>query len=92
MSLKATGTNDVNNLNPLVQAVIGHLQPPAYYGAIYDHSSLLSLPNRNQNYPQAKLSSWCRRRRQLEEIFKKEDAGEIILTKQKLQTALFYLQ
>merc|ERR1711865_1075254 len=31
--------------------------------------------------PKAKLSSWCRRRRLLENLFKKDDVGEVILVK-----------
>ena len=41
-----------------------------------------TLPNRFENSPQSKLSSWCRRRRPIEQIFKTSAAvGEVILTK-----------
>lgn len=39
------------------------------------------LPNRYNHYPEAKLSSWCRRRRPLEERFKVNGASEVVLTK-----------
>jgi len=39
------------------------------------------LPNRYEHYPEAKLSSWCRRRRLLEQKFKVKGAGEVLLTR-----------
>lgn len=39
-----------------------------------------TLPNRWSHLPEAKLSSWCRRRRPLEEQFKKHGASEVLLT------------
>lgn len=41
----------------------------------------VGLPNRYQNVPEAKLSSWCRRRRPLESRFKAGNIGELLLTK-----------
>lgn len=40
------------------------------------------LPNRYMNSPQAKLSSWCRRRSPLEEEFKTQGVGEVLLTRE----------
>ena len=40
------------------------------------------LPNRYNRMPEAKLSSWCRRRRSLENVFKVNGAGEVFLTRQ----------
>mmetsp|Transcript_6851 Transcript_6851/g.14559 ORF Transcript_6851/g.14559 Transcript_6851/m.14559 type:complete len:523 (-) Transcript_6851:183-1751(-) len=76
----------MDNPNAPVQAVIGYL-PPAVEERVanyYDksHREIMSLPNRIQHIPQAKLSSWCRRRRPLEEMFKSNNAGDVILTKQ----------
>ena len=39
------------------------------------------LPTRFDSLPQAKLSSWCRRRRPLEDLFKGKDVGEVILVR-----------
>jgi hypothetical protein len=41
-----------------------------------------SLPNRYMNSPQSKLSSWCRQRSPLEEEFKTEGIGEVLLTRE----------
>lgn len=41
-----------------------------------------SIPNRYGNKPRAKLSSWCRLRRPLEDQFRDKDVGEVILTRQ----------
>lgn len=38
------------------------------------------LPNRYSHYPEAKLSSWCRQRRPLEQEFKRN--GEVLLTRE----------
>lgn len=38
-------------------------------------------PGRIENYPKAKLSSWCRQRRPIEEYLKKEGIGEVLLVK-----------
>jgi hypothetical protein len=40
-----------------------------------------TLPNRFESLPGAKLSSWCRRRRPLEQEFKKGGADEVLLTR-----------
>merc|ERR1711957_223096 len=70
-----------------LQAVVGYL-PPAAIERITKHddsdsnqSGTMFLPNRYQNFPRAKLSSWCRRRRVLEDIFITKDVGDVILTK-----------
>ncbi len=80
-----TSTEIVTNPNASVQAVIGHLPPSALESIAASHenfSSFDSLPNRYQNFPRAKLSSWCRKRRPLEEVFKTNgDIGDVILTK-----------
>jgi hypothetical protein len=39
-----------------------------------------TLPNRFANLPEAKLSSWCRRRGPLEQQFKGTGTGEVLLT------------
>lgn len=39
------------------------------------------LPSRHDNYPEAKLSLWCRVRRPLELKFKTENIGEVLLTR-----------
>ena len=39
------------------------------------------LPSRHDNFPEAKLSSWCRVRRPLELKFKTENIGEVLLTR-----------
>mmetsp|Transcript_13960 Transcript_13960/g.15959 ORF Transcript_13960/g.15959 Transcript_13960/m.15959 type:complete len:481 (+) Transcript_13960:114-1556(+) len=87
-TLKVSHVHDVgttNNTNPNqpIQAVIGFLSSTTSNHIISQNynSSVVSLPNRYQNFPQAKLSCWCRRRRLLEEIFKKDDVGDVILTK-----------
>ena len=41
----------------------------------------LSLPARHDGIPRAKVSSWCRLRRPLEEDFKTQDVSEVLLTK-----------
>ena len=76
----------MDNPNAPVQAVIGHL-PPAVEERVANHydksyREITSLPNRYQHIPQAKLSSWCRRRRLLEDIFKSNNDRDVILTKQ----------
>ena len=81
---------DIGNPNTPLQAVIGYLSATALEShKAYQKSSSTSLPNRYQNFPRAKLSSWCRRRRLLEEIFKTKDIGDVILAKpcdDKIQT------
>ena len=75
------------NPNTPLQAVIGHL--PAYaLEKLANHKSHtksgsmpMSLPNRYRNFPRAKLSSWCRQRRLLEDTFKTKDIGDVLLTK-----------
>ena len=82
------------NINPNqpIKAVIGHLSSSSETTTnnmisstsnYNDDNSIVSslFPNRYQNYPKAKLSSWCRRRRLLENLFKKDDVGEVILVK-----------
>jgi len=74
-----------SNPNIPVQAVIGYL-PPSVIERTTNHDNHnrpgpAFLPNRYQNIPRAKLSSWCRRRRLLEDIFKTKDIGDVILTK-----------
>jgi hypothetical protein len=86
LQLNEVGTTNsvVINPNPPVQAVIGYLTPTTTTTRNQHNtsSSIVSLPNRHQNFPQAKLSCWCRRRRLLEEIFKNDDnIGDVILTK-----------
>lgn len=39
------------------------------------------LPKRYNHHPEAKQSSWCRRRRPLEQTFKMNEVGEVLLTK-----------
>lgn len=39
------------------------------------------LPNRYNPFPEAKLSCWCRQRRPLEQEFKVNGAGEVLLTR-----------
>jgi len=77
------GTTNTTNPNQPVQAVIGFLPSTTNSHIIAKNynSSVVALPNRYQNFPQAKLSCWCRRRRLLEEIFKRDDVGDVILTK-----------
>lgn len=73
----------VPNPNTPIQTVIGHL--PADILEILANQKRFtnsgSLPTRYQNLPRAKLSSWCRRRRLLEEMFKTKDVGDVLLTK-----------
>ncbi len=72
---------EAGNPNTPLQAVIGHLPATVLEShEAYKKSSSTSLPNRYQNFPRAKLSSWCRRRRLLEEIFKGDGIGDVILT------------
>lgn len=40
-----------------------------------------ALPGRFQHFPKSKLSSWCRRRRPLEQKFKSNGVGEVLLTR-----------
>ena len=79
-----------SNPNQPIQAVIGHLPPAALEQIANDRGNdnpMIRtdtddvLPNRYRNSPRAKLSSWCRRRRLLEDIFKRPDIGDVILTK-----------
>lgn len=48
-------------------------------------------PNRYELHPQAKLSSWCRQRRPLEDEFKVGDTAEVILT-QTVNKAIYLLE
>ncbi len=41
----------------------------------------LSCPNRYENRPDAKDSSWCRDRRPLEEMYKADEIGEVLLAR-----------
>ena len=43
--------------------------------------SLRNLPSRFNNNPQAKISSWCKKRRPLEDLFKQSDIGEVLLVR-----------
>lgn len=49
------------------------------------------LPNRYSNLPEAKLSSWCRTRRPLEQKFKVEGSQEVLLT-QQLKDDIYILE
>ena len=74
-------SGETGNPNTPLQAVIGHLPATVLEShEAYKKSGSSSLPNRYQNFPQAKLSSWCRRRRLLEDIFKGDGIGDVILT------------
>ena len=104
LQLNDVGTTNsvgVVNPNPPVQAVIGYLPPTTTTNTTTtttDHnitsnhntsSSIVSLPNRYQNFPQAKLSCWCRRRRLLEEMFKRDvDVGDVLLTKHQIDDGI----
>ena len=44
-----------------------------------DFYALAHLVNRIDSHPEAKLSSWCRQRRPLEEEFKRNGVGEVLL-------------
>jgi len=65
-----------NNPNSPIDVVIGCIPANKNWKQL-----TRQLPNRYDNHPQAKLSSWCRRRRPLEENFKKENIADVILTK-----------
>lgn len=41
-----------------------------------------SLPSRHDNFPQVKDSAWCKERRPLEESFKVDGVGEVILARE----------
>ena len=76
-----------SNPNTSSQVVIGYF-PRIAHNQVLDHYKLdgnwpdpTFLPNRYKNFPRAKLSSWCRRRRLLEDIFKLKGMGDVILTK-----------
>lgn len=71
----------MTNPNAPVQAVIGYLPPAALKRMAVEENV---LPNRYQTFPQAKLSSWCRRRRLLEESFKGDGIGDVILAKESV--------
>lgn len=90
MEASKVDKNETGNPNTPLQAVLGHLPATALEShEAYQKSSSTSLPNRYQNFPRAKLSSWCRRRRLLEDVFKTKDIGDVILTKpcdDKIQT------
>ena len=47
-----------------------------------------NLPNRFENFPQRKLSNWCRRRRPLEQMFKTNGVGEVLLSKREKSSVL----
>lgn len=64
-------TNSIFNPN--------HYNPNVITAAIAHFDS--KLPSRYNHHPHAKLSSWCRLRRTLEDSFKTEGIGEVILTK-----------
>jgi hypothetical protein len=49
------------------------------------------IPNRYELHPQAKLSSWCRQRRPLENEFKVGDTAEVILT-QAINNEIYLLE
>jgi hypothetical protein len=61
-------------------------------GCFSDNNDALGLPNRFNNLPGAKLSSWCRRRYPLETLFKQEDIGEVILVRGSLRDDLESLE
>jgi hypothetical protein len=73
------------NPNPSINAAVGRLP----YEVDVKHDK---LPNRYQHHPEAKMSSWCRQRRPLEELFKsnqaKHNIGEVILTRVDDDTTL----
>ena len=54
--------------------------PPVVGGSSYQRD-WPSLPNRHEHGPDAKDSSWCRERRPLEEMFKADGIGEVILAR-----------
>ena len=65
------------NPNPFINVAIGRIP--------YNDELHNDLPTRYLNHPEAKLSSWCKNRRPLEEIFKSNrseyNIGEVILTR-----------
>jgi len=69
------------NPNAPFEVVIGHLPSTTIERMTNSRSDPIVFPNRYQNIPRAKLSSWCRRRRLLEDVFKTKDIGDVILTK-----------
>ena len=65
------------NPNPFINVAVGRIP---YNNDLHD-----DLPTRYLDHPEAKLSSWCKNRRPLEEIFKSNrseyNIGEVILTR-----------
>jgi hypothetical protein len=53
----------------------------AHIPGIEEATDFEPLPNRHNNFPEAKLSSWCRRRTLLEKAFKPVGVGEVLLTR-----------
>eukprot|EP00980_Cylindrotheca_fusiformis_P011710 scaffold2783_cov129-Cylindrotheca_fusiformis.AAC.11 len=59
--------------------VINDVPDPIQVAIAVDEQRI--LPDRFNDCPQSKLSTWCRRRRPLEQSFKRKGVGEVILTK-----------
>jgi Amino-transferase class IV len=76
-NLVASNSEPVINPNPSVKVVVGCLPT----GNLEASDESMVLPNRYKGFPNSKLSSWCRQRRPLEELFKGADIGDVILTK-----------
>ena len=66
------------NPYPIV-ASIALIPPSSSFGNNLKESVQDTLPNRYDNMPTAKLSSWCRCRRPLEKRFKTNDIDEVLL-------------
>ena len=62
-------------------AIRASIALPPVVGGSSSYQRDWSLPNRHEHDPDAKDSSWCRERRPLEEMFKAEDIGEVLLAR-----------
>lgn len=75
-ALRITVPED-RNPNAPVKVTLGYIPSPD------EDMANTTIPNRYENLPEAKLSSWCRDRRPLETLFKQnqENVGDVILTR-----------
>jgi hypothetical protein len=64
---------------PAIKTVIALPAESSIHWDRDDRLSWSQLPNRIQHHPELKMSSWCRERRSLENIFKPSDVGEVIM-------------
>ena len=78
-SIASVPSPESGKLPAAIQASIA--LPPVVGGSSLHQRDWSSLPNRHEHGPDAKDSSWCRERRPLEEMFKADGIGEVLLAR-----------